>query len=365
MENSTAEVDPVYEKLRQKLETIGFGYPGGKGGSEYSLLTALFTPDEAELFCAMPNGYHSAEEIAGMLQRPKDEVAEKLEKMSLRGNLFRLRKPEGTLYRTIPVVHGLYEFSVPRVDPNWVVPFIQYVLQPNSMGDRVYGTDTPLLRALPASGTIEPGTDVMLIDNVDELIKSKKRIAVTKCLCRISMKMMGSPECKHTKETCMAFDEFADYYVENGFARYIDTEEALDIVHNAGKEGLVAQVGTSQRGEVLCNCCKCCCAVLACLRMFGGPAGKVCSNFYSVNVPGKCVLCGTCVERCPMGAISIEDGKLTINRDVCIGCGACATGCAQHAMFCRKKAENKVYNPPAATIFDSYSLQQVYRGQPA
>lgn len=360
-------MEKVYEELREKLETIGFGYPAGdERGFEYPILTSLFTPEEAALFCAMPNGYQSAEDMAAILGEPADEVEQKLEAMSLRGNLFRLRTEEGNRYRTIPMVHGIYEFSIPRVDPNWVAPFIGYVLTPGSMGERVYGTDVPLLRTIPGAGTIEEGTDVMLLDDIDALIKSKKTIALAKCLCRISMPIIGAPECKHELKTCMAFDEFADYYVENGIGEYIDTETALEICHKGNKAGLMHQVGTSQRGEVLCNCCKCCCAVNACLRLFGGEASKVAGNYYAVNDPDACTQCGTCVERCPMEAITLdEETGIQIDTTKCIGCGVCASGCNFDAMFCRKKDDEHFYDPPFPTIFDGYSQQQMYRGFPA
>lgn len=41
-----------------------------------------------------------------------------------------------------------------------------------------------------------------------------------------------------------------------------------------------------------------------------------------------CVGCGACVGSCPVGAISIgDDGKAVINPEVCISCGTCAAVC--------------------------------------
>jgi ferredoxin len=44
-----------------------------------------------------------------------------------------------------------------------------------------------------------------------------------------------------------------------------------------------------------------------------------------------CVGCGTCVDECPVSAISEVDGKYVINEDECISCGACAGACPVEA----------------------------------
>lgn len=40
-----------------------------------------------------------------------------------------------------------------------------------------------------------------------------------------------------------------------------------------------------------------------------------------------CICCGACEGTCPVGAISMGDGKYEIDADKCISCGACAGGC--------------------------------------
>ncbi|MBQ7307360.1 MAG: 4Fe-4S binding protein [Clostridia bacterium] len=41
-----------------------------------------------------------------------------------------------------------------------------------------------------------------------------------------------------------------------------------------------------------------------------------------------CIGCGACVETCPVGAIALnEDGKAEINKEICVGCGACVATC--------------------------------------
>jgi len=46
----------------------------------------------------------------------------------------------------------------------------------------------------------------------------------------------------------------------------------------------------------------------------------------------KCVGCGICVNICPVNAISIEDGKASIDQEKCIHCGKCLNICPTNAI---------------------------------
>ena len=50
-----------------------------------------------------------------------------------------------------------------------------------------------------------------------------------------------------------------------------------------------------------------------------------------------CVGCGACVGTCPMGALELDDeGKSVCNEDTCISCYACVAACPAEAI---KEAE--------------------------
>ncbi|MCD4828911.1 MAG: 4Fe-4S binding protein [Candidatus Cloacimonetes bacterium] len=46
----------------------------------------------------------------------------------------------------------------------------------------------------------------------------------------------------------------------------------------------------------------------------------------------RCVGCGDCVERCPVSAITLHEGKAIIDADACIDCKICVTTCQYRAI---------------------------------
>ena len=44
-----------------------------------------------------------------------------------------------------------------------------------------------------------------------------------------------------------------------------------------------------------------------------------------------CVACGTCIDQCPVGAIS-EGDIYKIDADACVSCGICASACPTRAI---------------------------------
>ncbi len=44
-------------------------------------------------------------------------------------------------------------------------------------------------------------------------------------------------------------------------------------------------------------------------------------------ISDSCIACGACEGACPVGAISMGDGKYEVDAASCIDCGACEGGC--------------------------------------
>lgn len=58
---------------------------------------------------------------------------------------------------------------------------------------------------------------------------------------------------------------------------------------------------------------------------------------------GKCTLCGTCIETCPVSAISELSGKAFVNSNICIGCGECIAACKIDAVTINWKEDPLIF----------------------
>jgi electron transport complex protein RnfB len=349
----------IYTQLRDKLNQMGFGYAPTETGVEFTFLKRFFSPEDAAYYLAMDDGYQTPAEAAARMGKDVSDVSVKLEDMSKRGLIFRIRNNNEVKYRPVPVAHGIYEFNVNHIEPEWTRDFAKHYIQ--GFGSQFYGTDTPVFRALPIKAVVVAGSKVLPFDDAEAILRSKKDIALAKCMCRTREAERGKP-CGHPLETCLIFDDFAKYYVENGIGRMINLDDALEIIKAGEKDGRVVQVSNSMDVEVMCSCCACGCGLLGAMKYFPGPAKDAVSNYFCQRDETLCKkkCAKICTSRCPMGAIQAVDGDSQIDRKKCIGCGLCVTTCPNKALSLIRKTEEEIYQPPA-TLFDAYGDMQKYR----
>ena len=148
---------------------------------------------------------------------------------------------------------------------------------------------------------------------------------------------------------CFSFGSHAHYYVENNLGRYITQAEALAVLDASEKAGLVNQPANMVNPGGMCNCCGDCCGVLRSLAKLPKPAEAVRNNYYATVDPERCSACETCLERCQIAAITMNDRSAAeINRDRCIGCGLCVTTCPDEAISMQLKPEDQRVDPPSS-----------------
>ncbi|HPR53879.1 MAG TPA: 4Fe-4S binding protein [Deltaproteobacteria bacterium] len=341
----------IYEQLRIRLDEMATGYPATEGGVEIRILKQLFSEVDATLFLAMALRPETAAEMASRVQSDPDDLTVRLEDMAHRGLIFRLKEEEPR-YFPIPFIVGIYEFQLNNLNPELLRDISEYYL--TGLGATFHGSRTPHLRSIPISTRIVPDGPIAAYDDAEAIIRGKTRIAVAECFCRKAVRMYGKV-CPHPLETCIQFDSFADYYVENGLARYISMEEALAILRRNEEEGLVIHILNSRKVEAMCACCSCCCGMLISLKLFPAPAREVKSNYVCRFDESLCTDCGVCAGRCPVGALRRKDDRIQFRVERCIGCGLCVTNCSSGALTLLKKSEDKLYTPPE-TVFETFNL---------
>ncbi|PKN18074.1 MAG: 4Fe-4S ferredoxin [Deltaproteobacteria bacterium HGW-Deltaproteobacteria-6] len=342
----------IYEKLRDRLEMMATGYPATANGVEIKILRQLFSEEDADLFLKLEAKPATAGQVALRLASDVADMAVRLEGMARKGLIFRVRQDEAICYFPVPFIVGIYEFQLNNLDKPLLKDISQYYL--TGLGATFHGQKTPHLRSIPINAEIVADRPIFPYDDAAAIIKGKARIAVAECFCRKAVSLYGKT-CSHPLETCLQFETFADYYVENGMARYISTEEALAILKQSEAEGLVIHILNSQKVEAMCCCCSCCCGMLISLKLFPAPARAVKSNYACLFDEALCNHCGICVSRCTVGAFKMKDEKVGFHADRCIGCGLCVTTCPTDALKLDKKADDSLYTPPA-TVYDTYAV---------
>jgi ferredoxin len=337
----------VYEDLRDRLDGMATGYPAAAGGVELRLLRSLFSPEDAAMFLSLQIRPESAGHIAARTGGDAVAVAALLEDMAKRGLIFRMRGEGGPFYNAVPFIVGIYEFQVNRLDQRMLRDVSEYYL--SGLGQSFHSARTPHLRTVPVSTGLVSALPIAPYDDAVAIVERKGRIAVAQCLCRKAVRMYGKG-CSHPLETCLQFDSYAEYYIDNQMARPISSDEAVAILRNNEKEGLVIQALNSQNVEAMCSCCSCCCGMLISLKLFPAPAREVKSNYVCAGDSGPCRGCGLCEQRCPVGAVRIKDGKASTRQERCIGCGLCVSTCPEQARTLVRKSPDRLYQPPESFL---------------
>ncbi|MGC8605669.1 MAG: ATP-binding protein [Desulfomonilaceae bacterium] len=330
--------DNPYMRLRSFLDKFPLGFPETHSGVELNILRRLFTEEEAEIVVSLKSFPEDTSQIAKRTGLEEKELTDKLESMAHRGLLFRMRRGDKTLYNVPPFMIGLYEYSVKKIDKELAMLFKEYY--DTAYMQEIGASNVPGFKVIPVGENIPSGAAFYPYMRLEENIKAARKIAVTDCICRKEALLAGEG-CNHPIETCLSFGVAAEYYIENGMGREITAEEAIEILHEADRAGLVHASANVKHLSNICNCCPCCCASMKGITKWGLDKQKFMNALFEAVIDReKCVGCEVCVDRCPVGAITVQD-TASVDRRKCLGCGLCATTCPSQAITMLER-EDKV-----------------------
>lgn len=346
----------IYRKVQQQLDQYSMGFPETDSGIEIRILQYLFSEEEALMFNRLSPMLETAPDVAARLGCPQEETAARLAAMADKGLLFRLKKGDQARYGAIPFVHGLFEFQVKTLAPEFAAMARAYFDE--AFDHAMQEGAEYFLRTIPVHKSIDLTHHVASFEDALAILRDKAAIVVTDCICRKTADLLNE-DCGKPLEACFMFGSMGQYYLDRGMGREVSFDEAAKILSDCREAGLVTQPATSRNPAGMCNCCGDCCGVLRALNKHPKPADLVFSN-YAARVDGEaCTGCETCLDRCQMGALSLEEtGTAGLDPDRCIGCGLCVPVCPADAIHLEPKSGAAFRTPPETAMEQMMQMAQ-------
>ncbi len=373
--------DEIYKKAAYIITKAGI-LPTPVNSTLIEILKTQLTEDELDFINAFRRKTsQTMDQLKKTSKLSEPQILSFVKRLAKKGFIFNQPNSEGVMvYRLMPLLMvGAFEYLyMKKIEHNEVEEklakmFSKYFEETRDFIQANYEQILPIFenmlpidRTMPILNETIQGDQISLSVNkeidvpeetivptqkVEKLIEKFDDITVGHCFCRHHRDLLGKP-CKVTnlRENCFTFGKSARYVAEQGFGRLVSKEEALEIMKNSEDDGLIHKAfhphsDITKTETSICNCCKDCCGTLEWWRM-GIVALINSTNYLSQVDPDLCVGCGTCVEKCPVDAIKLNDSeKAEVNAEYCIGCGVCAHFCPENAISLLE-GMRKVYVAP-------------------
>ena len=289
------------------------------------LLSLQFTPQEARLALDIHLAGAKIDEIAERSGIAKGKLKDMLMTMADKGTVFYNVEEDDPTYKIVGsaapgfIETGLwgnikYPFSVE------LGKAINHVLKEWSE-EKLCKLGFPFAPVWAGAASLPE--DVQPSENLAEVLREAGHWSTSPCPCRLSHWLVDpGNHCEHILETCIHSGDLSKWAVKHGMARELTYDELVELLRKCNEDGLVSTLNIN---NCVCNCCDDCCAIFHGQKT--GVQVFLPSPFMAQVDESECNACGNCEDRCPVGAITIDD-VASINAEVCLGCGACVPSCA-------------------------------------
>lgn len=324
------------------------------------ILEHLMSEEEARVVVALPG---SVEELAEKLSMEKAKVKEILENLFRKGVVIPKDFEDREYFRFVRDVVQLHDATLASRhmrDPEYARLWKEFGEKEayKVVGEVRALTGVKTWRVIPAYNAIKDLPDVLPWENIIEMMRAQKKIAVVPCSCR-NVTRFAANGCQYTKELvedertwkCIQVGRGAEYAVKRGSGIEISIDEAIELIERIERDGLVHTWANTAKVvdrsvTVNCNCCQDCCEFFLASKHSGIPISMILekSRYVAYVDEDACVACGSCVKRCHFNAITLGD-YAKVDEEKCFGCGVCVVGCKQGAIRL-KVVREKEHIPP-------------------
>lgn len=329
-------------------ENVDKGYQTApKAGEELSqafiaYLKIVYTPEEAELvqYLGMPPVMKTVQEIAEASGSDLEKVESVFDSLTKKGfiNLSR----NGYCLPAIPNLVNLHMFypEIKAEDLEAAKLYQQFFIKEKYY--KYYATSekgTPGLRAIPVEKALYPEEKVFTAEEAHEYIQNLKTedLALVPCPCRTRTEKLDIRECRDRFPiaSCIFIGSTARLFMNLGLGKRVTKEKAIAYLDEMVERGLIpaSENYIADPHGVICLCCGCCCSNVRGRTRWDNPTAVLPSPFIP-RASEECISCGTCVDRCMLGALSLDEGegRSVVDPEKCIGCGVCTITCPTEAL---------------------------------
>jgi len=335
--------DQIYIRLQKHLDSQPVGFPATRSGVEIKILKHIFTPEEAEIVSFLSYKFEPLKFIfskVGHLVESPEKLEKILDLIQKKGGIESKIKNGSKKYCCAPLVVGMYELQLGRLTPEFIKDFNEYTSD-IKFGIEFLSTELPQMRTIPVSKSIHPQHNVSTFDEVTTLLRqAEDPFVIIECICRKKKSIEGKTcDVTDRDETCLAIGSVAQMVLSSGAGREITRDEAMSIIEQNQKQGLILQPSNTEKAEFICSCCGCCCGMLGVHKNIPKPLDFWASNFQAVVDTNTCNGCGTCQEWCQVGAVSVSENnqQAVVDLNRCLGCGVCVSNCPTESISLLKK----------------------------
>lgn len=242
----------IYKELLQVMKKRGGPYSGADIPEFYAMVEEMFTPEEAEVNNAMPRGPVTADSMAEIMDRSKEEIEPILESMANQGLCAAVKMGDTQIYSSARFMPGILEYQFMSGE---ITKRHKKLAQLIHDYEKAYDAIQPLkdgsypsTRVITVDRSINAEHAVQTHDQVKTYVDQNEYIAVAQCFCRHAAVLRDEDIHGMPTDVCLSFGPGALFISQRLGGRLITKEEAMDALKRSEEAGLIHMSQNSAEG---------------------------------------------------------------------------------------------------------------------